>query len=422
MGYFSDRTLRRDPEDRVTGPTRDLRMGGRQREVVRPGRSMENNSAAEQLPAADLPVVDVAPLLRSTGSAARRAAANEIAAACASHGAFYAVNSGVSGTRAFGAGSAFFKQSSAAKLAVAADPVAASDGFARGFIGIGGESGSAELREVKEGYSYGFDWPAEQPPDNPLQGPNTWPRSDPLGRFDGQDFRSSMNGIYSACYRVSQAIAAGLAEALEQPALLDACQGSGGETISLMRMFRYLPYCDDPLERKDSATADAVTPKIGSSPHTDWGFLTLVVQQDIAAGAGGLEIWDHTPAEQGWLRVPSVPGSIVVNVGDYLSLLSGGRFVSPLHRVTMPETPSGHAENMHVDEVDGSRLSLVFFAYPEYSSRLSLAQPEDAMRTSLLQQQHIGAQGQTAADAAAALAETPFGEYILGKWSQVSRL
>ena len=382
------------------------------------------NYAAEQLqllPVADLPVVDVAPLLRPADTAARRAAANEIAAACASYGAFYAVNSGVNSTRAFSAGSAFFKQCSAAKQAVAADPVAAASGFARGYIGIGGESGSAELREVKEGYSYGFDWPPEQPPDNPLQGPNKWPQDDPLGQFDGQDFRGSMNDIYGACFRVSQAIAAGIAEALEQPELLDACQGSGGETISLMRMFRYLPYEDDPLTREDIATAAALVPKIGSSPHTDWGFLTLVVQQDIAPDAGGLEIWDHTSAEQGWLRIPSVPGSLVVNVGDYLSLLSRGRFVSPLHRVTMSETPSALAENAHEDD-DGTRLSLVFFAYPEYSSRLSLTQPEDAMRTSLLQQQQVGARGQTAAEAAAALAETPFGEYILGKWSQVSRL
>lgn len=376
-----------------------------------------------QLQSANLPVVDIAPLLQPLHIGARRAASNQIAAACATHGAFYAVNSGISGTqrqRAFDAGTAFFKQRAEAKLTVAADPVAASRGFARGFIGIGGESGSAELREVKEGYSYGFDWPVEKPPQNALQGPNAWPLGDPGGGFDGDNFRTSMNDIYGACYRVSQAIAVGLSEALEQPALLDACQGSGGETISLMRMFRYLPYGDDPFHREgvDKAASDA--PRIGSSPHTDWGFLTLVLQQDIAPGAGGLEIWDHTPDERGWLSVPSVPGSVVVNVGDYLSLLSGGKFVSPLHRVTMPETKI--AENRCEQPTDGTRLSLVFFAYPEYSARLSLAQPEDAMRTSLLQQQQVGAPGQTAAEAAAGLADTPFGEYILGKWSQVSRL
>jgi hypothetical protein len=128
-----------------------------------------------------------------------------------------------------------------------------------------------------------------------------------------------------------------------------------------------------------------------------------------------------------------VEGSLVVNVGDYLSLLSGGRFISPLHRVTMPETAAAAAasEAGSSSGSDGSRTSLVFFAYPEYAARLSLTRPEDAMRTSLLQQQQEeeeagGAREQgrarTAEEAAAALAEVPFGEYILNKWGQVSRL
>jgi isopenicillin N synthase-like dioxygenase len=405
--------------------------------------------APRPLPAAataDLPAVDISALLRPSSAASRGAAAAAIAAACASHGAFYAVNTGISGAQrqsVFDAGTAFFAQPPAAKQAIAADPVAASRGFARGFIGIGGESGSAELREVKEGYSYGFDWPATKPPENPLQGPNAWPADGALGGFDSMGFRACMNGVYSACYQVSQAIAGGLAEALEQPALLDACKGSGGETISLMRMFRYLPYGADPAlglqqqaEEGDASTAADAVPRIGSSPHTDWGFLTLVLQQDLSTGGsddGGLEIWDHTPADRGWLRVPPVEGSLVVNVGDYLSLLSGGRFISPLHRVTMPETAAAAAasEAGSSSGSDGSRTSLVFFAYPEYAARLSLTRPEDAMRTSLLQQQQEeeeagGAREQgrarTAEEAAAALAEVPFGEYILNKWGQVSRL
>ena len=71
---------------------------------------------------------------------------------------------------------------------------------------------------------------------------------------------------------ISQAIASGLALALEQPALLDACRGQAGESISLMRVFRYLPYAED--SRRGRAGE-----RIGSAPHTDWGFLTLVLQQ-----------------------------------------------------------------------------------------------------------------------------------------------
>ena len=119
----------------------------------------------------------------------------------------------------------------------------------------------------------------------------------------------------------------------------------------------------------------------------------------------------------GWLRVPPVPDSLVVNVGDYLSLLSGGRFISPRHRVTMPPSgkscplwflaPNSRRTNHGVSPElrtetycanltgEKSRSSLVFFAYPEYGSRLSLAQPDDAMRTSLFQQQQVRRRDQT---------------------------
>ena len=43
----------------------------------------------------------------------------------------------------------------------------------------------------------------------------------------------------------------------------------GGEKISLMRLFHYLPY-DQKIQNKLN--------NIGSSPHTDWGFLTLILQ------------------------------------------------------------------------------------------------------------------------------------------------
>ncbi|KAF0774355.1 hypothetical protein AaE_001945 [Aphanomyces astaci] len=50
-----------------------------------------------------------------------------------------------------------------------------SNGFVRGYIGLGAESGSSEFVEVKEGFSYGYEWDTSIPPSNPLQGPNVWP-------------------------------------------------------------------------------------------------------------------------------------------------------------------------------------------------------------------------------------------------------
>ncbi|KAK8175563.1 hypothetical protein IWX90DRAFT_483605 [Phyllosticta citrichinensis] len=60
-------------------------------------------------------------------------------------------------------------------------------------------------------------------------------------------------------------------------------------------------------------------------------FITLVNQlSSPAGGEGGLEVL--TPSGH-WIAAPPVPGSLVVNVGDFLERASNDRFVSTVHRV-----------------------------------------------------------------------------------------
>ena len=62
------------------------------------------------------------------------------------------------------------------------------------------------------------------------------------------------------------------------------------------------------------------------TPHTDSGILTLLHQDET----GGLEILS---TDGQWVPAPYVPGSIVVNVGDLMSKVSGGKFRATHHRV-----------------------------------------------------------------------------------------
>ena len=64
----------------------------------------------------------------------------------------------------------------------------------------------------------------------------------------------------------------------------------------------------------------------GSAPHTDYGFLTLVAQDDI----GGLEVCGR---DGSWIAVPPIDGTFVLNVADILALWTGGVFSSTPHRV-----------------------------------------------------------------------------------------
>ncbi len=86
-------------------------------------------------------------------------------------------------------------------------------------------------------------------------------------------------------------------------------------------------------------------------PHTDWGSLTILYQDD----AGGLQVQHPT---RGWEPVAFVPGSFVINIGDLMAHWTGGQWVSTMHRVLspLPERRASH------------RVSIAFFHQPNYDA------------------------------------------------------
>jgi isopenicillin N synthase-like dioxygenase len=66
----------------------------------------------------------------------------------------------------------------------------------------------------------------------------------------------------------------------------------------------------------------------GSGQHTDYGGLTILLQQP---GADGLEVW-HAATQQ-WVELPALEDRFVVNLGDMVQRWTGGRYKSNLHRV-----------------------------------------------------------------------------------------
>ncbi|WP_116134495.1 isopenicillin N synthase family oxygenase [Tropicimonas sp. IMCC34043] len=138
----------------------------------------------------------------------------------------------------------------------------------------------------------------------PLQGPNQFPASLPEVGETARAYMTEMTAL-------GERIAGGLAEALGLPRDWFA-QHFTDPTLFL----RLLHYPEQPDEEE----------LFGSAPHTDYGFVTLLKQDNV----GGLEVRNK---HGDWIPAPPIEGTFVMNVGDILAKWSNGRFVSTPHRV-----------------------------------------------------------------------------------------
>ena len=72
---------------------------------------------------------------------------------------------------------------------------------------------------------------------------------------------------------------------------------------------------------------------LGATAHSDCNFFTVLLQDAV----GGLQVLvpedEHHEKQEAWADVAAVAGALVVNVGDFLQLMSNDRFKSVEHRV-----------------------------------------------------------------------------------------
>ncbi|GAB2179909.1 2-oxoglutarate and iron-dependent oxygenase domain-containing protein [Denitratisoma sp. agr-D3] len=279
-----------------------------------------------------IPLIDLGPSF-SGDIEARRAVARQIRTASLDTGFFYVTGHGIPETLIqdqFLWSRRFFDQSLAEKMACDLYNSHSRSGYEP----MAGQSLDADSPpDLKESYYCG-----EELPDNhPLAqagvrgfGHNQWPAALPGFRTQMLAYHRALKGLGLHLMRL-------LALSLDLPE--HHFDDSFSEPMANLRLIKYPPHPDS-----------AAFNQIGAGAHTDWGGLTLLLQDD----AGGLEVQDVTGA---WLAAPPIPGSYVINLGDLIQKWTNDIYRSNFHRVR--NSVSG-----------GERYSVPFFYSPNPSARI----------------------------------------------------
>ncbi|CAN6190538.1 unnamed protein product [Urochloa humidicola] len=132
-----------------------------------------------------------------------------------------------------------------------------------------------------------------------------WPK-------DPESFRDILHEYASRTKTVKDIILRTMARILEFDE--DYFVSQIGEKAPAFARFNYYPLCPRP---------ELV---FGLKPHSDDGVLTIVL---VANDVSGLQV----QRDGIWYTVPSIPHTLLVNLGDSMEIMNNGIFKSPVHRV-----------------------------------------------------------------------------------------
>ncbi len=201
------------------------------------------------------------------------------------------------------------------------------DGRQRGYTGFGVEHAKdARVADLKEFWHVGRD--------DPRLPANQFPPETP-------ELPDAARTLFSALDRLASVVLDAIARGLRLPPHTFASWITGGSNV--LRLIHYPPVGPDVPEGAVRAAA-----------HEDINLVTLLP----VASEPGLEIRTR---EGGWVAVHPPPGSIVLDTGDMMQLVTEGRLPATTHRVVNP--PSATA--------DRPRFSMPFFVHPRPDVRLS---------------------------------------------------
>ena len=180
----------------------------------------------------------------------------------------------------------------------------------RGFLAVGEARMYEQARvDLKESFIWGPELGLDDPDvaaGKPLMGPNQWPAALP-------ELAPTLMEYSAAVMDCGRSLLRGFAVSLGLD--LDFFRERFAKPLARCSLIYYPP---QPIESGSD--------QFGVAPHSDYGGLTLLNQDDT----GGLQV--RTRAGE-WVTATPIPGTFVVNIGDLMARWTNDRFISTPHRV-----------------------------------------------------------------------------------------
>lgn len=295
-----------------------------------------NYAQAKWIEVPEIPVIDVASLAGG-GPAEVQAIGRIMREASERIGFFYIRNHGVPQDlvdRVYEVSRRFYRQSLEQKLKVQVNA------RHRGFLKVGEAKMYDRAKvDLKESFIWGLEL-GEDDPDvragRKLMGPNQWPSDMP-------EFRATLYAYYEAILACGNRLLTAIAASLDLP--LDFFASRFAKPLARGALVYYPPQ-----------PPDLGAEQFGVAPHTDYGGLTLVSQDDT----GGLQVKGKSGE---WVTAHPIPGTLVINIGDLMSRWTNDHFMSNPHRV--------------VNTSGRERFSVAVFFDPSYDTVID---PADIFR------------------------------------------
>ena len=277
---------------------------------------------------ASVPVIDFAPFLGGTAPG-KDGVARQIRDACEGVGFLYLAGHGVpeaSVAGIFAAARRFFALPLEQRLKVRLDPTRN-----RGYQPVGSRlyPDKADAPDLNEIFKYQHELTADDPDvrdGTRVHALNQWPDGLP-------GWRETLVGYYGEMERLADALLRAFALALQ----LDESHFAGffRKPLTQINLIHYPPHPQVTAGRQ-----------FGLRPHADTTAFTILAQDDN----GGLQV----EGAGGWIDVPPVAGTFVINIGDMMARWTNDRFASTPHRV--------------INRSGRERYSVPFFAIPDFDA------------------------------------------------------